>query len=67
MGSPLRSTLQTFLCHYESIWLKDCPEIFKPCHYFRYVDDTLLLFRSRECHEVPRLLECETSKYNAYT
>ncbi|XP_069992247.1 uncharacterized protein [Penaeus vannamei] len=49
MGSPLGPTLANiFMCHYEKIWLEDCPTSFKPCKYFRYVDDTLLLFRSSD-------------------
>lgn len=49
MGSPLGPTLANiFMCHYEKIWLQDCPTSFKPCKYFRYVDDTLLLFRSSD-------------------
>ncbi|XP_069992257.1 uncharacterized protein [Penaeus vannamei] len=48
MGSPLGPTLANiFMCHYEKIWLQDCPTSFKPCKYFRYVDDTLLLFSSQ--------------------
>jgi len=49
MGSPLGPTLANiFMCHYEKICLQDCPTSFKPCKYFRYVDDTLLLFRSSD-------------------
>ena len=50
MGSPLGPTLANiFMCHYEKIWLDNCPESFKPVFYRRYVDDTFLLFRN-ECH-----------------
>ena len=28
----------------ETKWLDDCPNIFKPVYYRRYVDDTFLLF-----------------------
>ncbi len=49
MGSPLGPTLaNAFLCHYESIWLNQCPPSFKPIFYRRYVDDTFLLFKSEE-------------------
>ena len=47
MGSPLSSSLaNAFLCFYEKIWLKDCPEDFKPVYYRRYVDDLFALFPS---------------------
>ena len=47
MGSPLSCCLANiFLCHFEKLWLDDCPPDFKPLFYRRYVDDTFLLFRS---------------------
>ena len=49
MGSPLGPTLANiFMCHFEKIWLRDCPSAFKPSYYFRYVDDTFLLFKSEQ-------------------
>ena len=49
MGSLLVPTLaNVFLCHFESIWLENCPNQFKPVVYIRYVDDTFLLFCSAE-------------------
>ena len=49
MGSPLGPTLANiFLGHFESIWLENCPEEFRPVHYKRYVDDVFLLFKSRD-------------------
>ena len=34
MGSPLGPTLaNAFLCHYEKIWLNECPSQFKPAVY----------------------------------
>ena len=49
MGSPLGPTLANiFLCHHEEIWLKQCPEQFKPVYYKRYVDDIFVLFKSNE-------------------
>ena len=31
MSSPLRPTLaNAFLCHYEKLWLDNCPPVFKP-------------------------------------
>ena len=47
MGSPLGPTLaNAFMCHYEKIWLNNCPEHFKPVYYRRYVDDIFVLFKS---------------------
>ena len=49
VGSPLGSTLaNAFLCHYEKIWLNDCPSQFKSVVYKRYVDDIFVLFKSKE-------------------
>ena len=49
MGSPLGPTLANiFLCHWEEIWLDKCPLQFRPLFYRRYVDDTFLLFSSRD-------------------
>ena len=51
MGSPLGPTLaNVFMCHFEKIWLENCPSDFKPIVYRRFVDDTFLLFRSK--HDV---------------
>ena len=62
MGSPLGPTLANiFMCFYEQQWLRDCPEIFKPSHYFRYVDDTFLLFKSRD--QVENFLNYMNSKH----
>ena len=45
MGFPLGPTLaNVFLCHWEEIWVKKCPDKFKPVYYKRYMDDTFLLF-----------------------
>ena len=38
----------TFLCHYDKIWLIECPSQFKPVVYRRYVDDIFVLFKSKE-------------------
>ena len=47
MDSPLRPTLDhVFMCHFENIWLENCPAQFKLTVYRRYVDDTFFLFRS---------------------
>ena len=48
MGSPLGPTFaNVFMCFHESNWLIDCPPEFKPLHYFRYLDDTFLLFKEK--------------------
>ena len=36
-----------FLVYYESKWLEDCPQQFKPQFYRRYVDDIFLMFKVR--------------------
>ena len=48
-GSPLSPTQgNAFLCHYEKIWLNECPSQIKPVDYRRYVDNTFVLFKSKE-------------------
>ena len=34
--------------NFENIWLENCPTHFKPIVYRRFVDDTFLLFRSKD-------------------
>ena len=53
-GSPLGPT-NICLCHYEEIWLKDCPPQFKPNFYKRYVDDIFTM--------PPSLPECIRTKW----
>ena len=49
MGSLLGLNLaNAFLCHYEEEWLDNCPIHFKFMIYKRYVDDTFVLFSSKE-------------------
>ena len=51
-GFPLGPTLANVLmCHFENIWLENCPHHFKPIFYRRFVDDTFLLFRSKDLVE----------------
>ena len=46
MGLPLGPTFANiFMCYHEKIWLDDCPVLFKPVYYKRYIDDTFALFR----------------------
>ena len=48
MGSPLEPTLaNAFMCHFENIWLENCPSYFKPIFYRRFADNIFLLFRSK--------------------
>ena len=45
MGSPLGPTLaNAFMCHYEKVWLEECPSEFMPTFYRRYVDDIFVTF-----------------------
>ena len=47
MGLPLAPTLANlFLSHLEVDWIDKCPPEFRPAEYFRYVDDTFILFRN---------------------
>ena len=47
MGSPLGSTLANiYMCSFEIMWLRDCPNDFEPVFYRRYVDDIFTLFSS---------------------
>ena len=48
MGLPLAPTLANiFMSHHEQKWLQQCPELFKPVFYRRYVDDTFVLFSDK--------------------
>ena len=47
MRSPLGPALANiFMCSFESKWLRDCPNDFKPVFYKRYVDEIFALFSS---------------------
>ena len=49
MGSPLGPTLvMAFMCYRKEQWLADWPLEFKPLFYKRYVDDSFLIFKSRD-------------------
>ena len=61
MGSPLSAILaNTYLCHYEKIWLNECPQTFRPIHYKRYMDDTFLCFQNQ--YQVPLFLNFLNNK-----
>ena len=48
MGSPLGLTLaNVFMYHFGNIWLENSPSTFKPIVYRRFVDNTFLLFQSK--------------------
>ena len=36
------------MCHFENIWLENCLAHFKPIFYWRFVDDTFLLFWTKD-------------------
>ena len=62
MGLPLGPTFANmFMCHHEDSWLKDCPPVFAPVRYLRYVDDTFLLFREKS--HAPQFLNYLNSKH----
>ena len=49
MFSSLGPTLSNvFMCYFENIWFENCPDHFKPTVYRRFVDDTFLLFRTKD-------------------
>ena len=51
MGLPLGPTFANiFMCYHEKLWLRECPDHFKPVFYTRYVDDTFVLFRDESQH-----------------
>ena len=53
MGSPLGPTLANiFLCHYETLWLDQCPIQFKPTIYKLYIDDTFTCFSDQSHFEL---------------
>ena len=65
MGSPLGPTLaNAFICHFENIWLENCPTQFKPVLYRRYVDDIFLRFRLTE--HVEKSTQQATQKHYLY-
>ena len=61
MGSSLGPIFANiFLSYYEQIRLRNCPRELKPFIYKRYVDDTFLLFRSKDYIEKFRCyLNCQ--------
>ena len=62
MGPPLGSTLaNVFLCQCENICLENCPSYFKPIVYRRFVDDTFLLFRSKD--HVEKFRNCPNKQH----
>ena len=46
MGSPLGPLFANIFLSFrhEKSWLADCPSVFKPIFYHRYVDDCFLIF-----------------------
>ena len=63
MGSPLGPTLaMAFMCYMEELWLADCPLEFKPLFYKRYVDDSFLIFKSRD--QIEKFLNYLNNKHS---
>ena len=62
MGSPLRPLFANiFMSFHEKTWLSNCPSLFKPLLYRRYVDDCFLLFRSLD--HIPLFLNYLNSQH----
>ena len=60
--SPLGPALANiFMCSFESKWLRDCPNDFKPVIYRRYIDDIFVLFSSP--HHADKFREYLLSKH----
>ena len=56
LGSPLGPLFANiFMSFHEKTWLHNCPSLFKPLLYRRYVDDCFLLFKS--LNHVPLFLD----------
>jgi hypothetical protein len=67
MGSPLGPLFANiFLSFHEKSWLADCPSVFKPIFYRRYVDDCFLIFTSHN-HVTPFLSKLETPQHSIYS
>ena len=53
------------MCSFESIWLQDCPNDFKPVFYRRYVDGIFALFSSPDyADKVKEYLSSKHSNIN---
>ena len=62
MGSPLGSALANiFMRSFESKWLRDCPNDFRPVFYRCYIDDIFVLFSSLD--HADKFKECLSSKH----
>ena len=62
MGSPLGPLFANiFMSFHEKTWLSNCPSLFKPLLYRRYVDDCFLLFRSLD--HIPLFLNYLNSQH----
>jgi hypothetical protein len=49
MGSPLGPAFaNSFLCYYEKQWITQCPPLFKPLLYRRYMDDCFVVFKEKD-------------------
>ena len=62
MGSCLGPTFaNAFLCYHEKKWLDECPTMYKPLYYRRYVDDTFLIFN--DASHMPKFLSYLNNKH----
>ena len=42
------TSANVFMCHFENIWLENCPAHFKPTVYRRFIDDTFILLWTKD-------------------
>ena len=64
MGSALGPSLaNAFLCYHEQTWIDNCPQDFKPIFYRRYMDDTFLIFRTKD--HLPKFLHYLNNQHAA--
>ena len=67
MGSPLGPALANiFMCSFESKWLCDYPNDFKPVFYRRYINDIFVLFSSPD-HAMIKLSYTLPEEDHSYT
>ena len=66
MGSPLGPALaNVFMCHFENIWLENCPAHFKPIVWRRFVDDTFLLLEQKIMLKSLKIISTNNIKFTS--